>query len=154
VENEPEPYECKPSRRRHRGGSHVEAAKRKKHFFRRRVATKDEGTPASIRPPTRPPRLPVSDEAHHFEPAPRCHTVKIDNEELAMLKAWRQAKTCARKVDYPTETAAMRSAVTLMNRVGRGGKKMSCYQCPTCNNWHLTSAKKARKQNGEEGTAG
>lgn len=60
-------------------------------------------------------------------------------EEYAWLKQMRAAKSCSEKIDFETETAAMKSAIERMARIDRPAPPLRAYQCNVCSKWHLTS---------------
>ncbi len=59
-------------------------------------------------------------------------------EEFALIYQWREAKKCALKQTFETETGATREAIQKMMRSRDKAPPLRAYECPICGKFHLT----------------
>lgn len=63
-----------------------------------------------------------------------------EREAAASAKLEQARAVCARKRPYPTESKALACAFTRFMKLDPAARapRLYAYQCPICQNWHLT----------------
>lgn len=75
--------------------------------------------------------------------------IYVTAEEAELVAAYRDAKNCAAKTAFDSETVALREAIRRMARSGPlKSPKLRVYRCAVCGKFHLTKRFHNRRTRG------